>query len=191
MPPTDRHQLEPLLRQALAGDRQALGDLLSRLRPYLYFLTRRHLGSEGELAMQQSDVVNSAVRRIIANFGRLQAPGVPQFLAWVGRIVHNRSKDEARRLQGRMGQLNSEVLANLGERLPWDQVVQRDRAAIDVAKAVARLPERKRQIVEMFFLDRLSDAEICERIGGSLAAIRVLRHRALKELRQLLEEDPS
>jgi len=183
----DRFQLEPLLRQALTGDATALNTLLSRLRPYLYFLTRQQLGNEGAVAMQQSDVVQSSLRRIFQNFGSLDNPSVPQFLAWVGRIVHNRSTDEFRRARNRMPTVNTPVLANLSERLPWEQIVERDRRAMLVAAALEQLAPRKRQIVEMFFLDQMSDAEICEKIGGSQQAIRVLRHRALKELRQRME----
>ena len=52
-----------------------------------------------------------------------------------------------------------------------------------------RLPERQRQVVELHYFDRLKDAQISERLGGSVAAIRVLRCRALKELRRLMEAD--
>jgi hypothetical protein len=40
---------------------------------------------------------------------------------------------------------------------------------------VAGLPERDRQVVEMFLLERLSDAEIGQRLGCSAAALRVVR----------------
>ena len=49
--------------------------------------------------------------------------------------------------------------------------------------------ELTRQVVELHYFDRLKDAEISERLGGSVAAIRVLRCRALKELRRLMEAD--
>ena len=55
--------------------------------------------------------------------------------------------------------------------------------------ALGRLSERQRQVVELHYFDRLRDAEISERLGGSVAAIRVLRCRALKELRRHLEDD--
>ena len=44
-------------------------------------------------------------------------------------------------------------------------------------------------MVELHYFDRLKDAEISARLGGSVAAIRVLRCRALKELRRLMEND--
>jgi RNA polymerase sigma factor (sigma-70 family) len=58
-----------------------------------------------------------------------------------------------------------------------------------VLAALHKLPERQRQVVELHYFDRLRDAEISARLGGSVAAIRVLRCRALKELRRLMEND--
>jgi len=59
-----------------------------------------------------------------------------------------------------------------------------------VAAALARLPERQRQVIEMHWFDRLRDAEISKLLGGSVSAIRVLRCRALKALRREMETLP-
>jgi RNA polymerase sigma factor (sigma-70 family) len=56
-------------------------------------------------------------------------------------------------------------------------------------RALAQLPERQRQVVELHYFDRLRDNEISARLGGSVAAIRVLRCRALRKLRALMEAD--
>ncbi len=186
----DSHELEPLLQRALAGDLQAREALLARLRPYFHVLVRKHLGIDPGDDMLRSDLVQSSMRRVWEHFDDLHEPHVPQLLGWLGRIVRNRCYDERRRQQRHpVGMLPAEVEAQLSERLPWEQVLERDRRALWVASALEQLPLRKRQVVEMFFLDRLSDAEICQRIGGSQKAIRVLRHRALKDLRQLMEAD--
>jgi RNA polymerase sigma factor (sigma-70 family) len=52
-----------------------------------------------------------------------------------------------------------------------------------VAAALARLPERQRLVVELFWFEGLSDADISARLGGSVGAIKVLRFRALRALR--------
>jgi DNA-directed RNA polymerase specialized sigma24 family protein len=57
----DRHQLRPLLERVTQGDRQALNDLFTRLRPYLHALVRRTLGPDWKDA---SDVVQSGLRRM-------------------------------------------------------------------------------------------------------------------------------
>jgi len=51
-----------------------------------------------------------------------------------------------------------------------------------VRRAVARLPDDRRQVVLLRFVDGLSSAEIGEVLDRSPGAVRVLLHRALRDL---------
>jgi len=53
--------------------------------------------------------------------------------------------------------------------------------------AVASLSDARRQVVVLRFVDGLSTREIGVVLGRSEAAVRVLQHRALRELAALLE----
>src|SRR5262249_41985982 len=169
------------------GDREALNELFTRLRPYLHALVRKTLGPEWK---DTSDVVQSGLRRINENFDDLLAddPSVPHLLAWIKKIVRNRAIDEARRRSGAPVN-NDSALAQVPMPASPAQAAERDRRALSVMAALRQLPERQRQVVELHYFDRLRDAQISERLGGSVAAIRVLRCRALKELRRLMEAD--
>ena len=184
----DRHQLQPLLERVIAGDRPALNDLFARLRPYLHALVRRTLGRDWKDA---SDIVQSSLRRINEHFDGLMDddPTVPHLLAWIKKIVRNRAIDEARRRAGGAATGNDAVLANVPQPRDPQQSAAREGRALGVMAALHRLPERQRQVVELHYFDRLRDAEISERLGGSVAAVRVLRCRALKELRRMMEVD--
>jgi RNA polymerase sigma-70 factor (ECF subfamily) len=184
----DPHELAPLLGRVMAGDRAALNELFTRLRPYLHSLARQHLG-DGHAAA--SDVVQSGLRRMNENLDALLAEGptVPHLLAWIKKIVRNRAIDELRKK--RPGELAApdEQLPALPDRIAPEQAAERDGKAMSVMAALAKLPERQRQVVELHYFDRLRDAEISARLGGSVSAIRVLRCRALKALRDHLEPD--
>ena len=184
----DRHQLQPLLERVIAGDRTALNELFARLRPYLHSLVRKTLGPDWK---DTSDIVQSSLRRINENFDNLLGddPSVPHLLAWIKKIVRNRAIDEARRRSGGAATGNDSALAGVPQPHDPDQAAARDQRALGVMAALHRLPERQRQVVELHYFDRLRDAEISARLGGSVAAIRVLRCRALKELRRLMEND--
>ncbi len=184
----DRHQLQPLLERVIAGDRTALNDLFARLRPYLHSLVRKTLGPDWK---DTSDIVQSSLRRINENFDGLldDDPTVPHLLAWIKKIVRNRAIDEARRRSAAPLTGNDEALAAVPHAQDAEQAAARDQRALGVMAALHRLPERQRQVVELHYFDRLKDAEISARLGGSVAAIRVLRCRALKELRRLMEND--
>src|SRR5262245_15334251 len=184
----DRHQLRPLLERVAAGDRAALNELFGRLRPYLHALVRKTLGPDWK---DTSDIVQSSLRRINENFDDLLAddPTVPHLLAWIKKIVRNRAIDEARRRGGHAMTGGDSVLDNQPQPVSPEAAAERDGRALSVMAALRKLPERQRQVVELHYFDRLKDNEISERLGGSVAAIRVLRCRALKELRRLMESE--
>jgi RNA polymerase sigma-70 factor (ECF subfamily) len=181
----DRHQLQPLLDRVLAGDTVALNDLLTSLRPYMHGLVRRTLGHDWKDA---SDIVQSSLRRINENLNDLldDDPTVPHLLAWIKKIVRNRAIDEVRRRQRQPAMTNDSALPNVAEEVSADKE-DRERRSLLILSVLPKLPERQRQVVELHYFDRLKDEEIRQRLGGSVAAIRVLRCRALKELRRLME----
>ncbi len=182
----DPHHLGPLLARVMAGERAALNELFTRLRPYLHSLVRQQLG-DGHAAA--SDVVQSGLRRMNENMDALLAEGptVPHLLAWIKRIVRNRAIDELRKKKPGGFSDPDEQLPAIPDRVSPDEAAERDGRAMAVMAALAGLPDRQRQVVELHYFDRLRDEEISARLGGSVAAIRVLRCRALKALRKHLE----
>jgi RNA polymerase sigma-70 factor (ECF subfamily) len=180
----DRHDLQPLLDRLLSGDRAALNELFTRLRPYLHSLARRAMGPAA--GADASDVVQSSLRRASENIDDFldKGPTLPHLLAWVKKIVHNRAMDEYRR-RARLPRPSTD----LPEPPARPEGEDRDANALAVMRALARLPERQRQVVELHYFDRLRDSEISARLGGSVAAVRVLRCRALRKLRALMEAD--
>src|SRR5438067_10565184 len=108
----DRYQLRPLLERVIAGDRTALNELFTRLRPYLHALVRKTLGPDWK---DTSDIVQSSLRRINENFDHLLGddPSVPHLLAWIKKIVRNRAIDEARRRAGAPATANDSALASV------------------------------------------------------------------------------
>jgi RNA polymerase sigma-70 factor (ECF subfamily) len=182
----DRHQLRPLLERVAAGDRGALNKLFARLRPYLHVLVRRTLGQDWKDA---SDIVQSSLRRINENIDDLLGddPTVPHLLAWIKKIVRHRAIDEARRRASRPAQGGDAHLENLPQAVGDPELAEREGRSLRLLSALGKLPERQRLVVELHYFDRLRDEEIRRRLGGSVAAIRVLRCRALKELRRLME----
>jgi RNA polymerase sigma-70 factor (ECF subfamily) len=183
----DKHRLRPLLAKVTAGDREALNELFATLRPYLHSLVRRTLGPDWKDA---SDIVQSGLRRINENIDDLleDDPTVPHLLAWIKKIVRNRAIDEMRKRANAPGTGHDSHLDNQPAR-PVEVGIRRDARALAVMAALQKLPPRQREVVELHYFDRLRDAEISARLGGSVAAIRVLRCRALKELRRLMEAE--
>jgi RNA polymerase sigma-70 factor (ECF subfamily) len=176
----------------MAGDAEALDALLTKIRPYLHALMRARLGSEPRAGLDNSALVQEALVRIYQNITRLREPSVPLLLAWVGRIVRNLVIDALRVHQHDAGRLPvpdpSDVWNKDSSNESQDR---RDRRALRVAEALGRMPARRRQVIELSFFEKLSDTEIGRRLGGSEGAVRVLRFRALEDLRRLLASSPD
>ena len=188
----DPHGLGPLLSRARQGDRAALNALLAHLRPYLHLLVRVRLGPD----LGNSDIVQDALLRIHEWFGRFRGETVPQLLAWVKPIVHTAVARGRRHPSAVALPADSELLAGLRparDRGPPEQCVEREEAAdraeqvVRLTAALDRLPEHKRELVQLRFFHGLAFAEIGRRMGKSEGACRVLCLRALEQLRAMLE----
>jgi RNA polymerase sigma-70 factor (ECF subfamily) len=188
MTTTDKHQLGPLLERAAAGDTQAWDAFFRQLRPYLHALVLRALGPEQRGPLDFSDIVQSCLRRVWEHFPQAHEDlAVSRLLGWIEAIVRNRCCDAVRRALRDPARPAGPAPSDIPERLPPDQAVQRDRQAARLAAALGRLSEREHQAVVLYWFERLPDAVIGERLGGSPGAVRVLRFRALKKLRRLME----
>ncbi len=190
MPNPDRHGLEPLLAGARAGDRAAFNALLEKLRPYLHKLVHERLGNEAVL--DHSGLVQEGLLAVARNFADFRGSSVGQLLGWVRQIIRSRVIDALRqRRREPARRVGSWLLERLACGVPDGEQDRRQRRFGSVAGALSRLAPRRRQVIELSFLEGLSDEEIGRRLGGSAGAVRVLRFRALEELRQRLANEPD
>jgi RNA polymerase sigma-70 factor (ECF subfamily) len=198
MTAVDKYHLKPLLRRALSGDAAAWNDFFQQIRKYVHAKVREMVGPNAPGPLELSVIVQSTLRRVWENIEEqfpdgAEDAGLGRFLAWVKTIARNRCMDEWRRPDWRRIRPVGSVIDGFAEPQPWDRGIKRGRLAAELAAALARLPERRRQVVELFWFEGLSDAEISERLGCKAGTVRVIRFRALRELQSpklqsLLEE---
>ena len=62
-----------------------------------------------------------------------------------------------------------------------------DQPVDELRDAVARLPQRQRAAVVLRYYDGRSDAEIADALGCRVPAVKSLLHRALRDLRKVVE----
>jgi RNA polymerase sigma-70 factor (ECF subfamily) len=188
MPDIDKHKLKPLLMRALAGDACAWNDFFREIRKYLHAKVRMLPETEGSEPLDYSALVQSALLRVWARIGDQFPNGVEdgtlrRFLGWAKKIVQNRGWDELRRRRRQRTETAGSAVERLVDSRAQQQSTKRDRIAAEVAAALDRLDETDRQVVELFWLEELSDVEISQRLGCGAGAARVRRFRALRKLR--------
>lgn len=184
----DPPELDALVPLAQDGDREALAELVRRVRPgvHRYCLARTR---DRELA---EDVTQEVCLAVVTSLPRYRAEGSP-FAAYVFGIAANKLA-LARRTAGRRrdGTTPTGDLPDGADHAagPEDAAI----AALEGAWARAlldRLPEQARDLLLLRVAGGLSAEETGAVLGMTAGAVRVAQHRALGLLRRLAAEAPA
>ncbi len=166
---------------AAQADRAAFGVLyrryLDRVYGYCFHLLGDHHDAE--------DVTERTFLAALAALEGYRDTGAT-FRAWLFRIAHNQI---ANALRGRVRHPTRPL------DWPGDDASVADTAGVigmaddarRLRRALADLSEERRQVIVLRFVDGLSAREIGDVLDRSEGAVRVLQHRALRELATLLE----
>lgn len=169
-----------LVLRAIQRDQDAFGELYDRHVVRVY----RHIYYMVGNAAEAEDLTAQAFLRAWEAIPRYQVRGAP-FVSWLLRIAHNlgvsylRSKRES-------SQIHEGIVDHKMQRDPesaYEQTADEER----VREAIMMLREEQRQVIILRFIEDLDYREVAEIIGKSVAAIRVIQHRALNALRKQMK----
>ena len=167
--------------RAAQADRAAFATLYRRYLEPVYGYSFYLLGDH-------HDAEDATERTFLAALGaidRYRDEGAT-FRSWLFRIAHNQLANALRaRSRHRTASLDG-----VPEPAAADDPASLAGLADDARRlraAVASLSEDRRQVVVLRFVDGLSAREIGDVLGRSQGAVRVLQHRALRELAVLLD----
>jgi RNA polymerase sigma-70 factor (ECF subfamily) len=171
-----------LVRRAIARDRDAFGALYDRHVVRVY----RHIYYMVGNAAEAEDLAAQAFLQAWEAIHRYQIRGAP-FVSWLLRIAHNlgvshlRSKRDSSELP--------ETLVDHSRHGNPEEVLRRQVEADRVRQAIMRLRDEQRQVIMLRFIEDLEYREVAEIVGKSVAAVRVIQHRALNALRKQMRQD--
>jgi RNA polymerase sigma-70 factor (ECF subfamily) len=175
----------PLVQRAILRDQEAFGELYDRHVVRVY----RHIYYMVGNAAEAEDLTAQTFLRAWEAIARYQVRGAP-FVSWLLRIAHNlgvsylRSKRESSELH--------DGIVDTKERRDPEWSYQQTAEEELVREAILKLREEQRQVIILRFIEDLDYKEVAEIIGKSVAAIRVIQHRALNSLRKQMKLlDPS
>jgi RNA polymerase sigma-70 factor (ECF subfamily) len=176
----DREEERMLVQRAIDRDTTAFADLYDRhvVRVYrhIYYL----VNDSGEA----EDLTAQTFLKAWEAIDRYKERGAP-FAAWLLRIAHNLTVSFLRSKRDH-SELDETYVDQKLHRNPEDALEQ----ATDeksVRTAVLRLRDEQRQVIMLRFVEELDYREVAEVIGKSVPAVRVIQHRALGNLRKLME----
>lgn len=172
-----------VVEAAKNGEHEALTTLYEFYFPRVYRYAIARLGN-GEDA---EDVTEEIFLKIIDNIGSFAWRGLP-FGAWVFRIARNETVSHARKrkTRGSTAQLSESI-----EDDSTDFVGDVEKASLLqlVREAANRLPEAQRQVIALRFGAGLSVAETARSLSKSENNVKVLQHKAIARLQQMVKHE--
>lgn len=179
---------EQVAARAVAGDRDAFGELVRRWEGRIYRLAYGMLGG-AEDARDATQETFLAAYRNLKNFR-----GDAQVSSWLHRIAINQCISRQRRSKSR-----PETSLSVGENPCADGHLSPDarhtshaisteqnERAIAVRRAVAALPAELREVVVLKEFEELTFQQIADRLGVPSSTIKSRLYTALKQLRMKL-----
>jgi RNA polymerase sigma-70 factor (ECF subfamily) len=172
-------------------------------RDYLKVLAHVQVDPRLQGKVDLSGIVQQTLLEAYQALKQLQGRSEPEVLAWLRKALAHNLVDEIRRigtgkrdvfreesLEPALEQSSSHLEAWLtSEESSPSQLAMGHEQALRLAGALAQLPERQRQAVELRHLKGLSLAAIAGELGCTKPSVVGLLHRGVERLRQLLEED--
>ena len=198
---SDSDDVSDLIRRCRDGDPAARERLFQRYRHYLQMLARAQLGRHLRTKCDASDLVQQTLLEAHRDFGEFQGRHEAELLAWLRRILAHNLFNEARRFAARQRDASREVpleqfqtgvdgssLAlsrGLAAATPSpSQAASQREAAVQLADALAGLPEDYQTVLLLRVFEGLSAEEVAVRMGRTAGAVRMLQMRALTALRE-------
>ena len=171
-----------LMALAQDGEAEAFGELYGRYAQSVYRFLSAHLNDR----LDAEDLTEEVFLRVWRTLSNYNEQGVP-LLAYLFRIARNALIDYYRRT------------ARSGKEMPLDATPINDRnpdpgdvAMVgmehqEIRRMLDQLSEDYRNVLVLRFLSELSPGETAHVMGRTEGAVRILQHRALAALRELID----
>ena len=186
-PETERRLVEGARR----GDQEAMGLLYDAYLPKLYRYCVGRLRNETEAEDLTEDIFVKVLRGIGGvEWRTADSGGSIPFGAWLFRIARNELVSYQRRVSRSGNPVELSESIEDGQRGPAE-LTETKMSIEEVFAAVRELPEAQREVILLRFASGLSVAETAEALQKQQTNVKVLQHKGVRRLRELLVERPQ
>jgi len=178
----DPRELQSLLQRAAAGDSVAWRQVVADFAPRINGLLRAHC-RDADLA---EEICQSTFCTVAAKINEYVESG--RFESWIFRIAMNRLRDEMRRRVRHARPIGDEAMRSVAGRASKVSNDAENEVRDQLSKALARLPEADREIIELRHTGGMSFRALSDYYGEPVGTLLARHHRALRKLRVMLED---
>jgi RNA polymerase sigma-70 factor (ECF subfamily) len=200
---------EELFMSARGGSGSCLGQLLALYTNYLKLLVSAQLDNRLRARVSPSDIVQESFYEAHRDFGDFRGSSIGEFVVWLRRIVvNNILRVVEQHVLAEKRDVRREVsLEEIGRRLEKSTVrlesflaeqaespsgcASRREDEILLADTLATLPADYRDVIVLRHIEGLPFEEVAQRMDRSAGAVRMLWLRALKRMRDALNNEST
>lgn len=175
-------RLDAVVAEAVAGDRDALREVLEIIRPIVVRYVRARVGATERSGLSADDVAQEVCLAAIQALPRYRDQGRP-FLAFVYGIAAHKVADAHRAAARNRAEPTDVVPERMSLDTGPEQSALDSEASARMAKLLSVLPEKQREILILRVVVGMSADETAEAVGSTAGAVRVAQHRALARLK--------
>lgn len=171
-----------LMALARDGDAEAFGELYERYAQSIYRFLSAHLNDR----LDAEDLTGEVFLRVWRTLPSYSEQGVP-ILAYLFRIARNALIDHYRRTSRSGKEMSLEASPIVDHDPDPGDIAMSRMERQEVRRILDQLSEDYRNVLILRFLSELSPAETAHVMGRTEGAVRILQHRALAALRELID----
>ncbi len=171
-----------IVKSAVGGDSSAFGALYDHYQPMIYRFVLVKVSRREEA----EDLTHQVFLKAWQNIGGYKDIGFP-FSSWLYKIARNHVVDHYRARKNLIS-LENAGADDLALQYSFHGTVGEKMEIERVRGAVAKLKPEYQDVIMMRFVEDLAIRETAEAMGKSEGAVKLLQHRAIKELKKMLGE---
>jgi RNA polymerase sigma-70 factor (ECF subfamily) len=184
MEPREAGETLALVAAAKTGSSEAFGQLYDYYAPRIFKFISFKVGTKE----QAEDILQDTFLKAWRGLQTLRLEEL-NFSAWLYSIARNTVNDHYRKVYRQPPPLElDEALSVASGDSPAALALQESELE-QVRKASAELPPHYQQVLELRFIQEFTVEETAKVIGKTALAVRLIQHRALKQLRSILHRD--
>lgn len=172
---------EHVVELAVQGEASAFGTLYDHYHPKIY----RYVVIQLRRREEAEDLTHQVFLHAWVNIRKYRNLGFP-FSSWLYRIARNQIVDHFRTAKQHIP-IDDLIPANEPRDAGVEPGVALKFDAERVGQALQKLKPQHRDVILMRFVEELSTRETAAAIGKSEGAVKLIQHRALKELKKILD----
>ncbi len=165
----------------LTGDVSVLGELYSRYIPLVYGLCLKYLGN----APDAEDAVMELFEELAAKIGNYR---VRNFKTWLWSVARNHCLQKLRRQKRTIRTDFDDRVMESATFLHLLSEGENEAALAALGRCMDKLPERQRETVTMFFIEKRSYADIAEATLVEVKSVKSRIQNGKRNLRLCLEK---